>query len=355
MLHFQNFEGDGMEFLYDFGSFAGKALIITFAILLVIIVIANIAQRIKPGREHIEVEDLNAKFDSFSNHIRSVTEDHRLIRKELKKKSKAKRKSKKKGLEKDKKIVYVVDFQGDIKASETDTFRDEITSILAHANAKKDEVVVRLESTGGMVHAYGLAASQLQRIKDKGIKLTVCVDKVAASGGYMMACTADQILAAPFAIIGSIGVIAQVPNFHKILRKHDVDYEEITAGEFKRTISLLGEITEKGRQKFLEQIEDTHKLFKDFVQKNRPQLDISKVATGEYWYGHRAKELHLVDQLIASDDYLFQFKDEARVIRIDISMKKKLGDKMAEFMQNSIEKLYMKWWQQLFESSLFNR
>ena len=109
--------------------------------------------------------------------------------------------------------------------------------------------------------AYGLAASQMQRIRDKKLKLTVCVDKVAASGGYMMAVVADKIIAAPFAVLGSIGVLAQVPNFHRLLKKHDVDFEMLTAGKYKRTLTMFGENTDKGREKFQEDIEDTHVLF----------------------------------------------------------------------------------------------
>ena len=174
-----------------------------------------------------------------------------------------------------------------MKASAVSSLRQEITAILSLAE-KQDEVLVRLESGGGMVHAYGLASSQLLRIRNQDIDLTVCVDKVAASGGYMMACVANKLLAAPFAVIGSIGVIAQIPNFHRLLKKNDIDFEMITAGEYKRTLTMFGENTEKGREKFAEDIEDVHVLFKDFVKEHRPALDVEAVATGEVWFGQRA-------------------------------------------------------------------
>lgn len=228
-------------------------------------------------------------------------------------------------------VVFVIDFEGDIHASRVEFFREEVSAVLESADPKKDEVVVRIESRGGSVHSYGLAASQLKRIRDKKISLTVCVDKVAASGGYMMACVGDKIVSAPFAIIGSIGVFAGVPNIHRLLKKHDVDYEEITAGEFKRTISLFGEISPKGRQKFLEQIEDVHKLFKNFVVDNRPSLALSKVATGEYWYGLRAKELNLVDEISSSDDYINQaLKEGKKVFKIKLNVKKSLADRIGD-------------------------
>ena len=130
--------------------------------------------------------------------------------------------------------------------------------------------MVRLESGGGLVHGYGLAAAQLVRLKDAGLTLTVCVDKVAASGGYMMACVADKVVAAPFAVIGSIGVVSQLPNFHKWLKNHDVDYEMFTAGDYKRTVTVFGENDAEDRAKYQEELEQTHALFKHFVNTYRP-------------------------------------------------------------------------------------
>ena len=224
----------------------------------------------------------------------------------------------------------MLDFNGDVKASEVDLMREEISAILTFARPE-DEVVLRLDSAGGMVHTYGLAASQLERIKQRNIPLTVCVDEVAASGGYMMACLADKLIAAPFAIVGSIGVVAQLPNFNKVLKKHDVDYEMFTAGEYKRTVTMLGENTEKGRAKFQDDLEDTHQLFKEFVASARPELDIEKVATGEIWYGKRAKECGLVDALSTSDDYLMSRCDTADVYRVRYEQKKSLQDRISEF------------------------
>src|SRR5690606_11055820 len=207
---------------------------------------------------------------------------------------------KKEGLRKPR--VFVLDFDGDIKASATDNLRHEVTALLSLASAE-DEVVLRLESGGGMVHGYGLAASQLARIRQAGVPLTVCVDKVAASGGYMMACIGDKVLSAPIAILGSIGMVAQLPNVHRLLKKHDIDFEVLTAGEYKRTLTVFGENTEKGREKFQEDLETTHELFKNFVGRYRPQLSIDEIATGEVWLGVSALNKHLVDELKTSDEY----------------------------------------------------
>ena len=206
---------------------------------------------------------------------------------------------------------------------------------------KDDEVVALVESPGGTVHGYGLAASQLARFKKKNIKLTVAVDKVAASGGYMMACVADKIIAAPFAIIGSIGVVAQLPNFNRLLKKHDIDFEEITAGEHKRTLTMFGENTDADRAKFKEEIEDAHMLFKDFVNEHRPQVEIDEIATGEHWFAKRAYDLKMVDELVTSDDYLFNASEHKNIYQVSFQRKKPVLEKMlgstAGILQRAIE------------------
>lgn len=238
--------------------------------------------------------------------------------------------------------VFVLDFDGDVKASEVSCLRREITAILSQAQPN-DEVVVRLESGGGMVHAYGLASSQLQRIKDQGINLTICVDKIAASGGYMMACVANQLLAAPFAMIGSIGVVAQLPNFHRLLKKHDIDFEQITAGKHKRTLTLFGENTEQGREKFIEDVENVHQLFKAFVIQHRPQLNVEEVATGEVWFGQHALDKALVDKLITSDEYITNACESADVFTVEYIERQSLPEKLGISVQSALEGVLTKW------------
>ncbi len=224
--------------------------------------------------------------------------------------------------------IYVLDFKGDTAASAVENLREEITLILATAKAGRDRVVVRLESPGGMVHGYGLAAAQLVRLRDAGFNLTICVDKVAASGGYMMACIANEIISAPFAVVGSIGVVAQVPNFNRLLKEKHIDFELYTAGQFKRTVTMFGENTEEGKAKFEEELQQTHELFKHFVEKYRPQLNVEKVATGEHWYGKDALELNLVDQLKTSDEYLLGLLAQHEVFVIETRRKPTLGEKL---------------------------
>lgn len=262
-----------------------------------------------PAKNPVELKviHLNKSQEQRRKSLIEATEDKNAVKqfqKALAKKAKQKLKDKGKSKKKEKRI-FVLDFDGDIKASAVKHLREEINTIISTAN-KDDEVVVRLESGGGMVHGYGLAAAQLVRLKEAGLTLTICVDKIAASGGYMMACVADKILAAPFAVVGSIGVVSQMPNFNKWLKKHDIDYEMFTAGEYKRTVTMFGENDDEDRAKYTEELEQTHELFKHFVTTYRPKLDLAKVANGDHWYGEDALKLNLVDELSTSDAYLLQ-------------------------------------------------
>lgn len=224
--------------------------------------------------------------------------------------------------------IFVIDFKGDIQASAVNHLREEITLILATANTEHDKVVVRLESPGGLVHGYGLAAAQLLRLREVGLNVTICVDKVAASGGYMMACIAHQIISAPFAVLGSIGVVAQMPNFNRFLKEHKVDFELFTAGEYKRTVTMFGENTEEDKRKFEEELQQTHELFKHFVEKYRPQLNIAQVATGEHWFGQDALDLNLIDKIATSDEYLLELMQEHDVYLLHTRGKPTLGEKL---------------------------
>lgn len=262
----------------------------------------------------LEVKNLNERFDNLRDGLQFGMTKGRASLKLLRKRRKAQTKADE-AAPTTKPTVYVVDFDGDVLATATSGLREEVTAIVGVAKPE-DEVVVRLESGGGAVPHYGLAAAQLARLKDKQVKVTVCIDRVAASGGYMMACVADSVVAAPFSIIGSIGVVAQIPNVHKLLKRHDVEVQEMTAGEFKRTVTLFGEVTEKGKAKLQEQLEETHVLFKNFVKQHRAGLDVDKVATGEYWLGTRAKELGLVDALHTSDDYLLGRAKDSNIFRV---------------------------------------
>ena len=326
-----------MEFLTEYGMFLAKLSTVLVLMVIVIGAIIFIVLRAKGDTDHLSIKNINDKYETMSFMLNSQILGKKDFKKYLKK-QKQEHKDKEKESSEKKKKLFVLDFKGDIKASSVSSLREEITAVLTIAK-DKDEVLVLIESGGGTVHGYGLGASQLRRIRDKGIKLTASVDKVAASGGYMMACVADKIIAAPFAIVGSIGVLAQIPNFHRLLKKMDIDFEQITAGDYKRTLTLFGENTDKDREKFKEEIEDTHKLFKEFVKDNREQVDIESIATGEHWFGKRAIDLKLVDELITSDDYLVTAAKNADIFEIKYERKKHLTEKLFSMGANIFNSL----------------
>lgn len=320
------------DFLLQYGLFLAKTVTLAAA---VIVVLAGLFSLIREAREHsgdhLQVKNINERFELMADTLNGhLLDDNELkqLQKTRKAEEKAKQKAAKKGQQSPRPRLFSLAFDGDINATPVESLREEISAVLQVAR-KEDEILLRLESEGGLVHSYGLAASQLARIRDRKIKLTVAVDKVAASGGYLMACVADRILAAPFAIIGSIGVVAQIPNFHRVLKKNEIDFELHTAGQYKRTLTLFGENTDEGREKFREELEETHQLFKSFVTENRPVVEIDKVATGEHWFGSHALSLRLIDELKTSDDYLLERSKDADIYEVVYHRRQTLGDRLS--------------------------
>lgn len=334
-----------IEFFTEYGMFLAKAVTLVLAALFIIGGIASATSRGRGPHDEgeIRIRHFNRELEALRDGVRHEVTPQPQRKKEQKKKKKeekarAKQEKKAAAMTKPRNNIFVLDFDGDIRASAVDNLRREISAVL-EAATQEDEVVIRLESPGGLVHGYGLAASQLQRIRKQGLRLTVCVDKVAASGGYMMACIGERIIAAPFAVVGSIGVVAQIPNVHRLLKRHDVDVELMTAGEYKRTLTVFGENTDKGREKFQEELEDTHALFKEFVRENRRNMDIHRIATGEHWFGTRAKELGLVDDLMTSDEYLIERTREADVYELRWEQKRKLAERLGLSMETALQKV----------------
>ena len=341
-----------MELLFQYGLFLAKIVTVVVAIAVIAVLIINLSQR-KRQRGELRITNLSEQHKEMQEDLAVALLDgpqqklwHKAQKKKLKLEAKAAKAKAKQGEAETnhKPRVWVIDFKGSMDAHEVASLREEVTAVLTVATPQ-DQVVVRLESPGGVVHGYGLAASQLQRIRDKQIPLTVAVDKVAASGGYMMACVANKIVAAPFAILGSIGVVAQIPNLNRFLKNKDIDIELHTAGQYKRTLTLLGENTDEGRQKFREELNETHHLFKDFVKEMRPSLDIDRVATGEHWYGSQAQEKGLVDEVGTSDELLLGLMDGRDVINVRFMQRKKMMDRFTGSAAESADNLMMRWWQ----------
>jgi serine protease SohB len=336
------------EFFADYGLFLLKA--ITVAGALVFVIAAGAAAGRRAGsREGLEVESLNKKFRARALALQKAVLGKRpwkVLAKAHKARDKAAAKSRT-----GRPRTFVIDFKGDLKASAVQSLREEVSAILAVAG-DDDQVVVRLENYGGVVHEHGLGASQLARIRDRNIPLTVTVDKVAASGGYLMACVANRIVAAPFAILGSIGVIAQLPNFNRMLDSHGIDFEQITAGEYKRTVTMFGKNTEADRAKLKEELEDVHTLFKAAVGTYRPNLDLGKVATGEHWYGTRALELGLADELKTSDALLAELVADRDLYSVSYKIKKPLQKRLMANVDDVLEKVDAAGWRRRFENRL---
>lgn len=341
-----------MEFISVYGLFLAKVATVVLAIAALAILAVSLGQRKSRQKGELQLTDLGEQYREMQRDMRLARMDaaeQKVWLKQFKKQTKSddklkKQRAKSGAVEVVKPCLYVLDFKGSMDAHEVTSLREEISAVLAVASAQ-DEVLLRLESPGGVVHGYGLAASQLERLRKGGIRLTVAVDKVAASGGYMMACVADRIVAAPFAIIGSIGVVAQIPNFHRLLKKNDIDVELHTAGQFKRTLTLFGENTEQGREKFREDLNETHELFKRFVHEQRPSLDIDSVATGEHWFGSQAKEKGLIDAIGTSDDLLIAELDNHEVIAVRYTRRKRLMDRFTGSAAESVDRLLLRWWQ----------
>lgn len=333
------------EWLAEMGTFLLQTTLIMSAAGLILLIVLRSKESNEQGLK-LHVESLNDQRRARHRWLRVTTTAQGARKKLLKafrQEEKARQKATKQGKSDDqtRPKVWVLDFHGDIKASQAEQFAQEVSAVIEIASAD-DEVIVRLESAGGLVHAYGLAAAQLDRLRQAGLSTTVCIDKVAASGGYMMACTANHIKAAPFAVIGSIGVVAQVPNIHRLLKRNDIDVELLTAGKYKRTLTVLGENTQEGREKFIDDLENTHRLFKNYVSQHRPEMDIDKLATGEIWYGSEALAQKLVDSVGTSEAYLVERIAEAQVYRVRLEPPKTISRKVGLAISAGVEHAIVK-------------
>lgn len=335
-------------FFADYGLFLLKTLTLLAAVVAAAAAIAT-AGRKASQQEGLEVEHLNERFRKVASELRRAI----LSKDEWKAEAKREKERKKVAVKKpsDRPRSFVIDFKGDLKASAVPSLRAEVTAILDVAN-DGDEVILRLENHGGVVHEHGLAASQLTRLRDRDLPLHVIVDKVAASGGYLMACVANQIYAAPFAILGSIGVIAQLPNFNRLLDSHGVDFEQVMAGDYKRNVTMFGKNTDEDRARLKAQLEDVHQLFKDVVAQYRPRLDLQKVATGEHWYGRQALDLGLADELVTSDELLAARSAERDLYHVSFKIKQPLQKRLLSGVDGALERVDAGRWRRLFESRL---
>jgi serine protease SohB len=325
-----------MEFLQDYGLFLAKGLTVLLLLLTLLGAAAAMAARGRSrDEEQLTVRHLNERFRSMERVLQRKVLGRRAFRHLVRQY----RRERKEALQAERARVYVLRFHGDIRATRVENLREEISAVLTLARPGVDQAVLCIESGGGLVHAYGLAAAQVARLREAGLDLTVTVDRVAASGGYLMAAVAQRIVAAPFAVVGSIGVVAQIPNLHRLLKRHDVDIELLTAGQFKRTLTVLGKNTPEGRAKFQQELEETHLLFKGYLQRFRPQLDLDTLATGEHWYGEQALERKLVDALGTSDDLLMRMAKEYDLYEVRFTRRQPLARRIGLAVEQGLERL----------------
>ena len=334
-----------LEIFLEYGLFLLKVITVLISVIVLISFIA--ASKKSNTSEGLEIENLNEKYKGLSDSLNKAVMEKDEWKKKQKSEKTIAKKNKKKKTRKPK--AYILDFIGDIKASAVPSLREEVTAILDIAK-RNDQIVLRLDNHGGVVHEHGLAASQLARIREKKIHLTVVVDKVAASGGYLMASVANKIYAAPFAILGSIGVIAQLPNFNRLLDNYGVDFEQITAGQYKRNVTMFGKNTDEDREKLKDQLEEIHELFKSSVNEYRPQLDLERVATGEHWYGSKALELGLIDEIKTSDELLIEMAKKYEIFSVKLKIKKPLKKRLLSNIDSLLEKVDDIRWKKRFET-----
>ena len=334
-----------LEIFLEYGLFLLKVITVLISVIVLISFVA--ASKKSNTSEGLEIENLNEKYKGLSDSLNKAVMEKDEWKKKQKSEKAIAKKNKKKKTRKPK--AYILDFIGDIKASAVPSLREEVTAILDIAK-RNDQIVLRLDNHGGVVHEHGLAASQLARIRQKKIHLTVVVDKVAASGGYLMASVANKIYAAPFAILGSIGVIAQLPNFNRLLDNYGVDFEQITAGQYKRNVTMFGKNTDEDREKLKDQLEEIHELFKSSVNEYRPQLDLERVATGEHWYGSKALDLGLIDEIKTSDELLIEMAKKYEIFSVKLKVKKPLKKRLLSNIDSLLEKVDDIRWKKRFET-----
>lgn len=343
------------DILMEYGLFILKVSTVFAGIWLIVVLIYSASQRRGRSQDRLEVKNLNRRYRDMALVLKRNILPKKAAKQAVKEeKERRKLESKKTGGRQagSRKRIFVIQFRGDIPATGVSSLREEVTAVLSVATPE-DEVLLRLENAGGLVHGHGLAASQLMRIRQRNVPLTVAIDKVAASGGYMMASMGNRIIAAPFAVVGSIGVLAQLPNFHRLLQKHGIDFEQFKAGEFKRTVTMFGKNTEEERAKLRQQLEETHSLFQDLLRRYRPSLDVAAVATGEYWHGARALELKLVDELTTSDDYLMRASEGADIYDVAFVARKPFSERLVSFVDAALARLLVSILQRQHESRYF--
>lgn len=242
------------------------------------------------------------------------------------------------------KTAVLLSFNGDINATEVIEFGRAV-SMIVQMKDLVSEVYIIINSGGGVVNGYGLLASEIERLHYSEIETYALIDQVAASGGYMAACVANHVVAAPFAYIGSIGVVSEMPNFNQILSDNGINIEQHTAGKSKRTVTPLGKITDEDRNEFKKKLERIHRSFINHVShyRNINDADENKnsiIFSGDYWIAEETVELELglVDEISTSQEFLLDKMKEYNIIEITFQENKTKKSKLS--LLNSLTTLF---------------
>lgn len=158
-------------------------------------------------------------------------------------------------------------------------------------------VVLHINSPGGGVAASQEIYEEINKLREKGVKVVASMSAVAASGAYYIACAADTIVANPGTLTGSIGVIFEWPILSELMRKLGVKLEVIKSGDMKDVGSIGRPITRREREMLQSVVDDTYNQFVEVVSRERglPIEDVIELADGRIFTGNQARDLGLVD------------------------------------------------------------
>ncbi len=245
--------------------------------------------------------------------------------------------------------LAVLRFQGlrDLNASGDQRLSEAIDEVLVNRDHFEEAVVI-IDSPGGTTHGYGHAYALLERLSASGLKVTACIDRIGASGGYLMALPADRILAGPFAIVGSVGVVAGIPNVKRLLEEKGVSYRLFVAGDKKRVVHFADDDGPEVREYMDEKLAGIHTQFLQAVEKHRgDRVKLDEVRSGDHWSAEESVEkgLGLVDELQTSAEYLLERNREVALVMIErrVDITERFAGYLAARLSARVASLFTRW------------
>ncbi|WP_343192796.1 S49 family peptidase [Buchnera aphidicola (Taiwanaphis decaspermi)] len=301
-----------MEFIYSYILFIIKTLSVLFFLHLFskIIIIYILKKNDIYLNNTLKVELLNNHYKKLKNDL-SFFQKKKIINQ--------------KNVYNKKSNLYILDYNDKIKKNKIKKLREEISSIILVAK-KNDEVLLRLENTSDIVYEYGLVIAQLQRLRKKGIKLIISIDKIVSNGGYIIACVADHISASPFSIIGPINIVVNIPNIDKYTQTSNLNNQLNDCNTFTK-LTLIKNNTKIYVNKIFNKLDIKKYIRNSFIKDMRPSLNLNKIFNQNYWIGENAINEKLIDSINTSDDILFSKKDTHNLLKIKYVYKSNIVEK----------------------------